>query len=61
MTPVGHMRRCPRLQDFTREKRPVAYVVRRDQDVSFLPFGREDRVLEFLALRYVGCHGTGAT
>ena len=37
----------PSLEDFTREKRPVAYVVRRDEDVSFLPFGREDRELNF--------------
>ncbi len=37
----------PALGDFTREKRPVAYVVSRDQDVSFLPFGREDRELNF--------------
>ena len=37
----------PALQDFTREKQPVAYVVRHDDDVSFLPFGREDRELNF--------------
>ncbi len=37
----------PPLGDFTREKWPVAYVVRRDDDVSFLPFNRPDRVLNF--------------
>jgi alpha-2-macroglobulin len=37
----------PSLNDFTREKRPVAYVARHEDDVSFLPFGREDRVLNF--------------
>lgn len=37
----------PALGDFTREKKPVAYVARRDDDVSFLPFGREDRELNF--------------
>ncbi|MEJ0001426.1 MAG: alpha-2-macroglobulin [Verrucomicrobiota bacterium] len=37
----------PSLRDFTREKLPVAYVVHRGDDVSFLPFGREDRVLNF--------------
>jgi uncharacterized repeat protein (TIGR01451 family) len=37
----------PSLRDFTREKRPVAYVVRLGDDVSFLPFGREDRELNF--------------
>jgi uncharacterized protein YfaS (alpha-2-macroglobulin family) len=37
----------PALGDFTREQMPVAYVARRDDDVSFLPFGREDRELNF--------------
>ena len=37
----------PSLRDFTREKRPVAYVVHHDDDVSFLPFGRDDRLLNF--------------
>ncbi len=41
---TGHAS-VPSLGDFTREKLPVAYVARRDDDVSFLPFGREDRVL----------------
>jgi uncharacterized repeat protein (TIGR01451 family) len=35
----------PSLEDFVREKEPVAYVAQRDRDVSFLPFGREDREL----------------
>ena len=35
----------PSLADFSREQKPVAYVVRLGQDVSFLPFGREDRIL----------------
>jgi uncharacterized protein YfaS (alpha-2-macroglobulin family) len=39
--------KLPALGDFSREKRPVAYVVHRDDDVAFLPFGREDRVLNF--------------
>jgi uncharacterized protein YfaS (alpha-2-macroglobulin family) len=37
----------PSLHDFVREKEPVAYVVRNYNDVSFLPFGREDRELNF--------------
>jgi uncharacterized protein YfaS (alpha-2-macroglobulin family) len=37
----------PSLRDFGREKLPVAYVVRRDNDVSFMPYNREDRVLNF--------------
>jgi len=47
----------PSLEDFKREKRPVAYVVRRDQDVSFLPFGREDRVLNFSRFDTAGVTG----
>jgi uncharacterized repeat protein (TIGR01451 family) len=35
----------PALDPFTHEKRPVAYVAQLDRDVSFLPFGREDREL----------------
>ncbi len=35
------------LEDFVREQRPVAYVVTKGQDVSFLPFGREDREMNF--------------
>ncbi|MCE0483690.1 MAG: alpha-2-macroglobulin family protein, partial [Methylacidiphilales bacterium] len=53
---TGHAS-LPSLQDFTREKRPVAYVVRRDQDVSFLPFGREDRVLNFTRFDTSGVTG----
>ena len=47
----------PSLADFTREKLPVAYVVRRDDDVSFLPFGREDRVLNFSRFDTAGVTG----
>ena len=35
----------PSLEDFQHEKKPVAYVVQRDRDISFLPFGRADREL----------------
>src|SRR5207253_6550410 len=30
-----------------REKTPVAFVARNGDDVSFIPYGREDRVLNF--------------
>jgi uncharacterized protein YfaS (alpha-2-macroglobulin family) len=50
----------PSLEDFTREKKPVAYVVRRDNDVSFLPFGREDRVLNFSRFDTSGVTGLAA-
>lgn len=37
----------PTLKDFQREKEPIAYVVRRGSDFSFLPFQRYDRRLDF--------------
>ncbi|MBK7861058.1 MAG: alpha-2-macroglobulin family protein [Archangiaceae bacterium] len=37
----------PPLKDFTADKYPVALVVRSDADVSFLPFNRSDRNLDF--------------
>jgi len=50
----------PSLSDFTREKQPVAYVVRRDEDVSFLPFDREDRKLNFSRFDTSGVTGLAA-
>jgi len=50
----------PSLTDFTREKQPVAYVVRRDEDVSFLPFDREDRKLNFSRFDTSGVTGLAA-
>jgi len=47
----------PSLKDFAREKKPVAYVARLGQDVSFLPFGREDRVLNFSRFDTAGVTG----
>jgi len=46
-TDDGGRATLPSLNDFAREQEPVAYVVHRDDDVSFLPFGREDRELNF--------------
>lgn len=37
----------PKLADFKREKTPVVYVVRHGDDLSFLPFDRSDRRLNF--------------
>ncbi len=37
----------PDLKEFKREKAPVAYVIRKDGDLSFLPFNRSDRRLNF--------------
>lgn len=42
----GHVS-LPKLSDFTREKQPVAYVVRNGTDLAFLPFERDDRQLQF--------------
>jgi len=37
----------PSVEKSEREKTPVAYVARNGDDVAFMPFGREDRVLNF--------------
>ena len=50
----------PSLSDFIREKKPVAYVVHLDQDVSFLPFGRQDRVLNVSRFDTAGVTGLAA-
>ena len=55
---TGHAA-VPSLKDFTREQTPVAYVARRDDDVSFLPFGREDRELNFSRFDTSGLTGIG--
>ncbi len=50
----------PSLVDFKREKTPVAYVARLGDDVSFLPFGRQDRVLNFSRFDTDGVSGLAA-
>jgi uncharacterized repeat protein (TIGR01451 family) len=50
----------PSLDDFAREQEPVAYVVHRDEDVSFLPYGREDRTLNFSRFDTSGVTGLAA-
>jgi alpha-2-macroglobulin len=56
---TGHAA-IPTLSDFKREKAPVAYVARQDNDVSFLPFGREDRELNFSRFDTSGVSGLAA-
>jgi len=37
----------PSLAGFSRDKEPVAYIARKAEDLSFLPFQRNDRILNF--------------
>src|SRR5205823_3372906 len=37
----------PTLKDFKREKEPVVWIVKKNDDLSFLPVGRADRRLNF--------------
>src|SRR5206468_4346638 len=37
----------PSVEKSEREKTPVAYVARNGEDLAFMPFGREDRILNF--------------
>lgn len=46
-TDAGGAARFPSLRDFKREKAPVAYLVRAGDDLSFLPYDRADRRLDF--------------
>ncbi len=41
----GHVH-FPSLKDFTREQAPVMYLVKKGNDMSFLPYERSDRVLD---------------
>ena len=47
----------PALDAFVHEKRPVAYVAQLGPDVSFLPFGREDRELNLSRFDTSGLEG----
>jgi uncharacterized protein YfaS (alpha-2-macroglobulin family) len=48
----------PDLDKFSRDKAPTVYVVRQGGDVSFLPFGRYDRRLNFSRFDTGGVRGT---
>lgn len=45
-TDAGGRARLPDLSGFARERRPAVYLVRRGDDVSFLPYERHDRRLD---------------
>ena len=47
----------PSLEDFRHEKRPIAYLAQAGPDISFLPFGREDRELNLSRFDTSGIEG----
>ena len=49
----GHVS-FPKLKDFTREKSPLLYLVRKGNDMSFLPYGKSDRYLDFSRFQVEG-------
>jgi len=49
--------RFPSLRDFRREKEPTAYIVRNGSDLSFMPYSREDRRLNYSRFEVAGVHG----
>ncbi|MES2089875.1 MAG: MG2 domain-containing protein, partial [Pseudomonadota bacterium] len=55
---TGHAR-VPNLSGFQREKMPVLLVVRKDGDLSFLPFNRYDRTLDVSRFDVGGIHSAG--
>ena len=55
---TGHAR-LPNLAGFQREKQPVLLVVRKDGDLSFLPFNRYDRNLDLSRFDVGGLQSAG--
>ena len=51
--------RLPNLAGFQREKAPVVLVVRKDGDLSFLPFNRSDRTLDISRFDVGGLRAAG--
>jgi uncharacterized protein YfaS (alpha-2-macroglobulin family) len=51
--------KLPNLAGFQREKQPVVLVVRKDGDLSFLPFDRSDRVLDVSRFDVGGLRAAG--
>lgn len=53
---AGHVS-LPSLSEFQHEQSPVAFVAKAGSDLSFLPFDREDRRLDFSRFETGGVHG----
>jgi uncharacterized protein YfaS (alpha-2-macroglobulin family) len=51
----------PSLKDFKREKQPSAYVVLKDGDLSFMPYDRSDRQLNFSKFDIGGLYSSSYT
>jgi uncharacterized protein YfaS (alpha-2-macroglobulin family) len=49
----------PSVEKFEREKSPVAFVARYGDDIAFLPFARDDRVLNFSRFEIQGAENIG--
>lgn len=47
----------PDLADFKREKAPVAFIAKAGSDLSFMPFSRDDRKLDFSRFEVGGVQG----
>ncbi len=56
----GHVS-IPVLKDFKQEKEAIAYVIKKEGDLSFLPFHREDRQLNFSRFDTGGLHTLSET
>jgi uncharacterized protein YfaS (alpha-2-macroglobulin family) len=46
LTDASGKARLPDLTGYVRERRPAAFVVRHEEDLAFLPFDRQDRLLD---------------
>ncbi|OHD17165.1 MAG: hypothetical protein A2087_00175 [Spirochaetes bacterium GWD1_61_31] len=47
----------PSLADFDRDQKPTAYIVRRGEDLSFMPFESNGRLLDYSSFDTGGVHG----
>ncbi|MCE9598513.1 MAG: hypothetical protein K8S54_11140 [Spirochaetia bacterium] len=57
MTDASGHAMLPDLADFKREKAPVAFIAKAGSDLSFMPFARDDRRLDFSKFEIGGVQG----
>jgi hypothetical protein len=51
----------PTLKDFKNEKQPIAFVVKRGGDVSYLPYKQSDRELQYSRFDIAGIHESSSS
>lgn len=54
--PTGHIS-LPNLSGYVNEKKPVAYIVRKGEDLSFMPYSETGRILDYSSFNIGGVIG----